>query len=161
MNKFKIELKWGVYFTIAALAWMYVEKALGWHDELISKHAIYTNIFAIVAIAVYVLFMKDKKQNFYNGNMTWTQGFISGTILSVVVAILSPLAQYLTHEFITPNYFENVIAYTVEKGVMKQEAAEAYFSLYSYMAQAAFGALAMGVVTSAIVALFFRSKKVD
>ena len=149
MNKFKIELKWGVYFTIAALAWMYVEKALGWHDELISKHAIYTNIFAIVAIAVYVLFMKDK------------QGFISGTILSVVVAILSPLAQYLTHEFITPNYFENVIAYTVEKGVMKQEAAEAYFSLYSYMAQAAFGALAMGVVTSAIVALFFRSKKVD
>ena len=54
MNKFKIELKWGVYFTIAALAWMYVEKALGWHDELISKHAIYTNIFAIVAIAVYV-----------------------------------------------------------------------------------------------------------
>ena len=44
---------------------------------------------------------------------------------------------------------------------MKQEAAEAYFSLYSYMAQAAFGALAMGVVTSAIVALFFRSKKVD
>ncbi|WP_339659888.1 DUF4199 domain-containing protein [Croceibacter atlanticus] len=161
MNKFKIELKWGVYFTIAALVWMYVEKALGWHDELISKHAIYTNIFAIVAIAVYVLFMKDKKQNFYNGNMTWTQGFISGTILSVVVAILSPLAQYLTHEFITPNYFENVIAYTVEKGVMKQEAAEAYFSLYSYMAQAAFGALAMGVVTSAIVALFFRSKKVD
>lgn len=161
MNKFKIELKWGVYFTIAALVWMYVEKALGWHDELIFKHAIYTNIFAIVAIAVYVLFMKDKKQNFYNGNMTWTQGFISGTILSVVVAILSPLAQYLTHEFITPNYFENVIAYTVEKGVMKQEAAEAYFSLYSYMAQAAFGALAMGVVTSAIVALFFRSKKVD
>jgi len=159
MTKFRIEIKWGVYFTIAALVWMYIEKALGWHDTLISKHAIYTNIFAIVAIVVYVLFMRDKKENFYNGSMTWTQGFISGTILSVVVALLSPLAQYLTHEFITPNYFENVIAYTVEKGVMKQEAAEAYFSLYSYMAQAAFGALAMGVVTSAIVALFFRSKK--
>lgn len=159
MNKFSIEIKWGIIFTIAALVWMYIEKALGWHDELISKHAIYTNIFAVVAIVVYVLALRDKKLNYYNGQMTWTQGFISGVIVSVVVAILAPLAQYVTHEFITPNYFENVIAYSVENDMMNQEGAEAYFSLTSYMMQAAFGALAMGVVTSAIVALFVKSKK--
>ena len=159
MNKFSIEIKWGIIFTIAALLWMYIEKALGWHDELISKHAIYTNIFAVVAIVVYVLALRDKKLNFYNGQITWTQGFISGVIVSVVVAILAPLAQYVTHEFITPNYFENVITYSVENDMMNQEGAEAYFSLTSYMMQAAFGALAMGVVTSAIVALFVKSKK--
>lgn len=158
MNKFSIEIKWGIIFTIAALVWMYIEKALGWHDELISKHAIYTNIFAVVAIVVYVLALRDKKLNYYNGQMTWTQGFISGVIVSVVVAILAPLAQYVTHEFITPNYFDNVIAYSVENDMMNQEGAEAYFSLTSYMMQAAFGALAMGVVTSAIVALFVKSK---
>ena len=159
MNKFSIEIKWGIIFTIAALVWMYIEKALGWHDELVSKHAIFTNIFAIVAIVVYVLALRDKKLNFYNGQMSWTQGFISGVIVSVVVAILAPLAQYVTHEFITPNYFENVIAYSIENDMMNQEGAEAYFSLTSYMMQAAFGALAMGVVTSAIVALFVKSKK--
>jgi len=49
-----------------------------------------------------VLALRDKKLNFYNGQMSWTQGFISGVIVSVVVAILAPLAQYVTHEFITP-----------------------------------------------------------
>lgn len=158
MTKFSIEIKWGIIFTIAALMWMYVEKAFGWHDVLIAKHAIYTNIFAIVAIVVYVLAIRDKKQNFYNDHMTWTQGFISGVIVSVVVAILAPFAQYITHEIITPKYFENVITYAVETKTMNQEGAEAYFSLTSYMMQAAFGALAMGVVTSAIVALFLKSK---
>ena len=159
MEKFRIELKWGVYFTIAALAWAYLEKALGWHDVLIAKHAIYTNLFGLVAIVIYVFAIKEKKADHYNGYMTWTQGFISGCIVSAIVAALSPLAQYLTSEFISPDYFKNVITYTVENRVMTQKGAEAYFSLNSYIIQGVFGALALGVVTSGIVALFFRSKE--
>ena len=159
MEKFKIELKWGVYFTIAALAWAYLEKSLGWHDVLIAKHAIYTNLFGLVAIIIYVLAIREKKADYYNGYMTWSQGFISGCLVSVFVAALSPLAQYLTYEYISPDYFKNVISYSVEKNVMKQEGAEAYFSLNSYIIQGVFGALALGVVTSGIVALFLRSKE--
>ena len=157
MKKFSIEIKWGAVFSIVSLLWMYLEKGLGWHDENIAVHAIYTNLFAIVAIILYVFALLDKRKNFFNDKMTWTQGFVSGIIISVVVAILSPLAQYITHEFITPDYFENAIENSVLNGNTRENA-EAYFNLKSYILQSFFFALVAGVVTSAIVALFVRKK---
>ncbi|CAL65508.1 DUF4199 domain-containing protein [Christiangramia forsetii] len=158
MKKFSIEIKWGILFTIISLVWMFLEKGLGWHDENIAQHAIYTNLFAIVAIALYVVALLDKRKNFYQGKMTWSQGFISGIVISIVVAIFSPLAQYITHEFITPDYFDNIIAYSVESGAMTKAAAEEYFNLTSYIIQSFFFALVVGVVTSAIVAFFVKMK---
>ncbi|MEO2129184.1 MAG: DUF4199 domain-containing protein [Christiangramia sp.] len=159
MKKFAIEIKWGIIFTIVALLWMFLEKQLGWHDELIAKQAIYTNFFGIIAIIVYVLAIRDKKKNFYQGDMTWTQGFISGMVVSIVVAILSPLAQYISLEVISPEYFPNVIDYAVENGKMTRKNAEAYFNLKSYIIQSFFFSLVVGIVTSAIIALFLRSRK--
>ena len=158
MKKFAIEIKWGILFSIAGLLWMVMEKALGWHDEHLEKQYIYTNFFAIVAIAIFVVALLDKRKNFYNGKMTWLQGFISGMGISVIVTVLSPLTQYITSTIITPDYFTNVIKLSVELGKMTQEAAEAYFSLKNYMIQSTVGALIMGAVTSAIVAFFVRKK---
>lgn len=159
MQNFKIEIKWAVIFTLSLLVWMMLEKAVGLHDEHIGKHAIYTNLFALVAIVIFVFALREKKKNFFNGAMTWIQGFISGIIISVVIAILSPLAQYIISTLITPQYFQSVIDYAVDNGKMTRENAEAYFNLKSYMLQSAFGSLAMGVVTSAVVAFFVKSKK--
>ncbi|GMN09604.1 hypothetical protein MTsPCn9_16470 [Croceitalea sp. MTPC9] len=158
MKKFVTEIKWGIIFTIAALLWMVLEKALGWHDTHIEKHAIYTNFFAIIAIVIFVFAIREKRDKDLGGKMTWFQGVASGIIVSVVVAILSPLSQYLTHEFITPDYFKNAIAYAVESKGLSQKNAETFFSFKSYLIQSAFGALGMGTVTSAIVALFLKKK---
>ncbi len=158
MSKFRIEIKWAIIFTAATILWMIFEKSMGWHDTLIAKHAIYTNLFALIAITVYVLALLDKRKLDYNGKMTWKQGFVSGIILSVIVALLSPFAQYVTHTMISPDYFPNIIAYVVESGKMSQEAAENYFSLNSYILQSVFGALTMGIVTSAIVAIFVKKQ---
>lgn len=158
MKKFATEIKWGIIFTIAGLLWMVLEKALGWHDTLIAKHAIYTNFFAIIAIAIFVFALIDKREKDLGGKMTWAQGFVSGIIISIVVAMLSPLAQYITHEYISPDYFQNAITYAVENAVMNEENAKAYFNFNSYRIQAAFGALGSGIVTAAIVALFIRKK---
>jgi len=159
MDKFTIEIKWGVIFTVLALLWMVFEKTMGWHDVLIAKQAIYTNLFGIFAVLVYFLAVRDKKINFYNRQMTWRQGFVAGIIVTIVVTVLAPLSQFVTSNYITPDYFENVIAYSVETKVMTQEQAEAYFNLKSYIIQATFGALVMGVVTSAAVAWFLKTKK--
>jgi hypothetical protein len=156
MSKFRIEIKWAIIFALATLLWMVFEKSMGWHDVLIEKHAIYTNFFAIIAIAVYVLALLDKRKVDYNGKMTWKQGFISGIILSVIIAIISPLTQYITSTVITPDYFTNVIKFVVDSGKMGQEAAESYFNLKSYVLQSIFGALTMGIVTSAVVAFFVK-----
>lgn len=158
MKSIKIEIKWALIFCVTMLAWMYFEKTMGWHDEKIADHATYTNFFAIPAILIYVLALLDKKKNFYSGAMTYKQAFLSGLILTVIVTVLSPLAQYITTTMITPEYFPNVINYAVSSGQMTQEDAEAYFNLKSYLVQSVIGALVMGIVTSLIVAVFVKSK---
>ncbi|MDX1783859.1 MAG: DUF4199 domain-containing protein, partial [Aequorivita vladivostokensis] len=79
-------------------------------------------------------------------------------ILSVFAALLSPLAQYITHNYITPEYFNNVIEYSVTNDLMTREKANEYFNINSYMWQSAIGALGFGIITAAVVAIFVRKK---
>lgn len=158
MKKYATEIKWGMIFTIVALLWMVFERMMGWHGENIARHATMTNLFAIPAIVVYVIALLDKRKNDLGGIMTWGQGFMSGLIITLIVVVLSPLAQYLTHTIISPEYFANIIEYTVREAQMTREEAEGYFSLNNYMIQSAIGGLVMGIVTSAIVAFFVKKK---
>lgn len=158
MKNIKIEIKWAIIFAIMSLLWMVLEKAVGLHDAHIDKHVIYTNFIAIPAIAVYVFGLLDKRKNFYHGKMTYLQGFISGLIITAFVTVLSPLTQYITSTFITPDYFQNAIAYRVSSGKTTQEAAEAYFNLESYIIQGLIGAPIMGLLTTAIVSIFTQKK---
>ena len=72
---------------------------------------------------------------------------------------MSPLTQIITTEIITPEFFPNAINYSVSAGLMKQEEAEQYFSLENYIKEGLIGALLMGIITTAIVAIFTRGKK--
>ena len=156
MHKYKTELKWAIYFSIMTLLWMMLERIVGLHDELISKHALYTNLVAIPAITLYVFALLDKRKTDFGGEMTYMQGFLSGSVLSFIIMIFSPIVQILTTYIVTPHYFDNAIAYAVSTGSMSRESAESYFSLKSYMIQAVGGAPVMGILTSAIVALFVK-----
>lgn len=158
LNKFKIEIKWGIIFFLMSLVWMFLEKISGLHSTHIEKHELYTNLIAIPAIAVYVFALLDKKRNFYEGSMTYLQGFISGLIITLVVTILSPMSQLITTYIITPEYFPNVIKFAVESGKMEQAEADKYFNIASYIKQGLIGAPVMGLITSAIVAIFTRTK---
>jgi len=157
MRKPTLEIKWGLIFTAVALLWMVFEKSMGWHGERIDQHATYTNFFGILAIVVFVFALLDKRRQL-GGVMSWKEGFISGAIISLVVAILSPFAQWLTHRVISPEYFPNAIDFAVANNKATQEEAEAYFNLGNYMLQGSIGGLVMGLVTAAIVALFLRKK---
>lgn len=158
MNSRKIEIKWGVLFILVGLIWMVFEKTMGWHDVHIDKHATYSMFIAPIAIAIYVFALLDKKRNFYGGKMTYMEGFKSGLIITLVVLILSPLSQYITSTYITPDFFKNIIEYSVNSGKMEEQAAEEFFNLRKYMVQSVIGAGIMGLVTSALVAFFVRSK---
>lgn len=159
MQKFKLEIKWAFIFIAMSLLWMIIEKLTGLHSTHIDKHMYLTNLFAIPAILIYVLALKDKKKNNYFGRMSYKQGLASGLIITVIIAIFSPLTQWITSTIITPEYFPNVIAYSVESGYHKSiEEAEAYFNLSNYIQQSVIGALIMGVLTSATIAIFLKSK---
>ena len=68
------------------------------------------------------------------------------------------LWQYLTSVVISPEYFPNIIKYAVDNGKVTQAEAISYFNLKSYVTYGVIGALGMGAVTSAIVAIFVKSK---
>ena len=55
MKKIFIEFKWAIIFTITLLAWMLLEKTLGWHEEQIADHQWLTLLFAPFAILMYLL----------------------------------------------------------------------------------------------------------
>ncbi|AFL81672.1 hypothetical protein Aeqsu_2212 [Aequorivita sublithincola DSM 14238] len=158
MKKVYIELKWAFIFTIAILCWMLLEKTLGWHEEQIANHQWLTLLFVPFAILLYLSEMREKRRRVYGGKMTWLQGFTSGVILTIFITLLSPLAQYVTHNYITPEYFNNVIEYSVTNDLMTRNKANEFFNINSYMWQSAFGALGLGVATAANVAFFVRKK---
>ena len=158
MSSLKIEIKWALIFVAVSIIWMFFEKSMGWHDVLIEKHAIYTNFFAIFAILVYVLALLDKKKASFKGYMTFKEGFLSGFIITIFIVLLSPATQYIILKFVSPEYFSNVIDYSVSSGKIDLQTAEEYFNLQSYIIQAMIGAFVMGLITSAVVAFFVKSK---
>ena len=160
MKNFRIELKWGVIFFISGLLWLGLEKFLGWHDRLLAQHAIYTLGYAPIAIAIYALALRDKKRTTYAGKMSFGQGLLSGLILTGVVVLLTPLSQYITHELVSPSYFPNIIEFSVQQGRLTLSEAEAYFTLKNYITQSILFAAFMGVITTALVMFFLRTKAV-
>lgn len=159
MNNIKIELKWAIVFSVVTLVWMVLEKISGLHGKYIDYHLYLTNLFAIPAIWMMIMALKDKKKNDYNENISYKQGLVSGIILSVFIAMLSPLTQWITSYIITPEYFPNVIKRSVELGYFKTTLeAEANFNYPNYAKQGAIGALVMGILTTTIAMIFIRTK---
>ncbi|TVP46597.1 MAG: DUF4199 domain-containing protein [Mongoliibacter sp.] len=158
MKNLKTEIKWALIFVAMQLTWFVLEKLTGLHGENIDQHYIFTNFVAVFAFVVYALAFLDKRKNDLGGKMTYWQGLKTGLWISLFVTILTPLTQYLVSYWISPEYFPNMIAHSVEKGEMNQEEAEAYFNFENYLFQSVVFAPIAGIVTSTIVAIFTRKK---
>src|SRR5690606_32664044 len=159
MKSIKIEIKWAVIFSVMVLLWMLLEKLSGLHGEYIDYHLYLTNLFAIPAIIVMVMALKDKKKSFYKGQITYNQGGISGIILSAFIASFSPLTQWITSSIISPEYFPNVIKrQVVVRYYSAASAVEAQFNYRNDAIEGGLGALAIGINTTAIAMIFIRTK---
>jgi hypothetical protein len=60
--------------------------------------------------------------------------------------------------YITPTFFANAIKLSVELKYFTQTQAEEYFNLKNYLIQGLTGAPIMGIITTAIVAIFVKNK---
>lgn len=160
MTGLKIEIKWALIFSAMTLIWMLLEKWSGLHGQYIDYHMYLTNLFAIPAIWVMILAIKDKKKSDYQGQMTYKQGMIFGIILSVMIAVFSPLTQWIISYVISPEFFPNVIKRSVELGYYKTTAeAESYFNYKNYAIQSSIASLIMGIITTAIAMIRIQTKK--
>jgi hypothetical protein len=158
MKKHKIEIKWAFIYAAMFLLWMTLEKLTGLHDRYLEQQQTFTTLILIPSIFIYVLTLLDKKKNFYGGNMTYKQSFISGLMLTIFMVILSPINQLITSYVISPDYFANEIEYTVRKGMFTQQQAEQQFNVKNYIIISIVAGLITGAAFSAIISLFTRSK---
>ncbi len=142
-----------------SLMWSYLERSAGLHGSHIENHALYSNLFGIFAFIVYAMCIFDKKRNYYDNRMDWTRGFLSGLTLTVMIALLSPLIQYIIVEHISPDFLANMKTYYVSRNGSGKALADAMFSFRGLLLQAVFNIMSMGVVASAIIAWFARSKE--
>ena len=158
MKKFEIELKWATAFTAISVVWVYFEKYLGYHDEFVSSQGVFSFWLLVPHVLIYVVSIREKRERYYNGEITWQKAFISGVILSVVIAGLSPAAIYLMTEVVSPDYISNIIEVRSEQGIPRDGLVQV-FNLNAMISQTIFNNLATGVFFSAIIALIFKNKK--
>ncbi len=159
MAKIGIELKWGIIFILALFLWSTMERVLGLHDVNLDLQAKVSPFFAIIAIALYVLALRDKKRNFYEGRMSFKQGFGAGMVVTLIVTLLTPLNQWVIWKYISPDFFENMTAFAVKNGTHTLKEAEDFYNYNTFTVSTTIMALIMGVITSLIVAFFMKSKK--
>jgi len=136
---------------------MLLERFSGLHSTYIDQHSIYTNFIAIPAIAIYYFALRDKRENYFEGVMTYKQGFITGAFVTLFFTLISPITQFLIAEMVSPDFFDNMIMYVTENDIMTRDDAESYFSLTSYIIQGLIGAPIMGLITTGIVAVFTKN----
>lgn len=158
MKKFEIELKWAVAFTAISIAWVYLEKYLGYHAELVSEQGMFSLLLIIPQALIYIISIRQKRERYYNGTITWQKAFLSGVVLSAVIAGLSPGSIYLMAEIISPAFFSNIVEYRAAQGVPR-EGLEQIYNLNSFISQAIFNNLATGIFLAAIIALILRKKE--
>ena len=159
MKNYSIEIKWAIRFTLLTLAWAIGEKSIGLHDVYIKDYAFYSLLFVFPAFLFFYLALVEKKKYSFNNQMIWKQGFVTGIVISFIIALLNPIAQYVIYKAITPHFFENIIEYKTKNTTMTLKTAQDIFNLKSYIIQTSFSGLSYGVITGAIVSLFIRNKK--
>lgn len=133
MKNYIIEIRWAFIFTLASILWAGIEKLVGLHDSKIGTMPAFFLLFAIPAVAIYFLSLLEKKEKVFNGNMSWKEGTVCGIVLSLFIAVLSPVAQWAIYTLISPEYFAKAIKFYTEKHVLTEARAVEQFNIAAYM----------------------------
>lgn len=161
MKKFAIEIKWALIFILLFLAWMTLEKEMGYHDINIKWQPVFNLLFIFPTFILYVLALLEKKKKYYQDQMSWKQGMITAIIISFIIVFLSPITQFIIHEIISPDFLNNTINYTVSQKKLTLTQAKEYTTLTSSIWKNISDGLSFGVVIGAIVAYLIQSKTIE
>lgn len=157
MEKFKIEFKWASIFTAINLIWIYVEKYLGLHDEYVDFQSIVSLVMILPLCFVIYMALKQKKKDYYKGEMTWQKAFVSGALLSLLIAGLSPGPIYVMSEFVSPDFFEIAKSKAINNGLPEDFASQLY-NLDAYIKSAIMFYLAFGIMIAAVLGLIVKKR---
>lgn len=158
MSNIGIELKWAAFITAFACVWAAIENTLGYHKDF-SNIMVTAFVYYIILTFLWAFAFIDKKKSL-GKNAVWEfkNAFKFGLFLTGLTALLSPIAQYIIYETISPNYFNNIIEYQLSKGRQTRESLELIHNMNFTIRQGVMNALSLGVIYSALYAWVFKTK---
>ena len=146
-----------LWFLLATIAWLALEKLLGFHDVNIQYHQYFSNLIIIPYFLIFNRGITSYRKS-SGGTVTYMNSFGFGLICTVFIALFSPLALWVFETILDPNFYQSMIQYTTSHKMQTTAQAMAYFNHDNYRNTMIYGNIAQGVVLSAILA-FFSSKK--
>jgi len=158
MKKLQIEFKWAILFSVALLCWILFEKTMGWYQDEISDFWWLTLFFEPFALLIYLLALREKRRVVYNRKITWAQAILSGIIISFIVAILSPITEYIAYNFFTPEHFKAVSESSVTNELMANSKLNDVFNINNYRWESAFGLFGFGILNTIVAGFFVRKR---
>lgn len=161
MNKIGIELKWAALITTFSCVWAAFENALGYHKDF-SNIIVTAFFYYILLTLLWAIAFIDKKKSLGKDTIwEFKSAFKFGLLLTGLLTILSPIAQYIIYQTISPDYFENIIHYQLAKGKQTRESLELIHNMNFTIRQGVMNSLSLGVVFSSLYAWVFKSKKME
>ena len=161
---FKIALKYGVYIVLFSFIWLCLEYWAGLHTDYVDYHPLATLLSLVVPLILLYYAMREAK-SIEDDEFTYGDAFKVGLYVTLVVAVLNPLFQWLFQQVVFPDYLETMqanaealeLAQGIDVEVAQRVAAEEY-ELNSFLLRAFLGALVAGIVMSALLAIYVRDK---
>ncbi|GEM_PF-4682839 len=160
MSKLQTEIKWGVVWATAIFLLLCFEYFAGLQELPYLDWGMWVDLLGDVALPALAvgLGLRQKRDQDWEGSMSWRQGFISGLYMTLVALPLSLAYIWAFVEIVNPNYFAVLVDFSVATGQSTQDAAQAYFNLRTYLFQTALNVVAFGVVLSAVFSLLLKTK---
>lgn len=158
MARYGIEIKWSLRFILFAMAWVMLEKAIGWHQLNYVEYFLTSFLFALPGFLFLWLVIREKCNRYYQGQMTWMQGTMSGLLTTFLCVLVVPVTTWNVIHFISPDFFSTLKAEAIASGRMPQEEADLFFGFRGYVLDRIQMGLSGGIVASAILAYFLKSK---
>ena len=164
----KPELKYGLLNSAGICLWVLLEYALGFHT---TKMAIgqYTGYFSnIIPITMLFLAIRERRDKFNGGTLTFGQGMKTGILISLITAVIATIFMYFYYTAINPHFVELGIEFEknklIQSGMSEADIAarlESMKAMYGLPFQ--LGAIlvltpVVGSVYSAIISAILRRK---
>lgn len=157
--QYRIEMKWGLIFSAVSLVWALIGKAFAFDSDRIEYNQVFNTLILIPAVVVYWLAAIDKRNNFYGGHISFKKSFISGMMVTLFISLFGILTTLIATKLISPQLFDNLIAYTTANNLMTRLEAINQFSLTTYIVTGILAGPVTGLVFSVLVSLIIPKKR--
>lgn len=153
-SAWKIALKWGAIYALLTLIWLPLESLTGLHDDYVKYRVLLTNLKYIPAFLIFFAALRACRHASATNTYPYSQAFTDGLRLTATSTLFSLPTQYISLEYLTPNFLSQMEQAMTDGRWMTAAEAAQYFEFQNYFIQSILAIPATGLMITAIVALF-------